>query len=481
MQEETDVAEEFVSHDDLLDLWEADGSRSPGPNPDKESDVEMDNDKDEDRDEDKELEDDDKDEQDEEKHQTVDSKDDETKILKTNFSNLKSFDPSQGWSLNNVEDLTVGELYLMLGDEGANTFQLEYHWREVKHENLDPCINQDLGAECQTLLSKLIKLSSSQPNKPGRGRQTSLSSTSPTVRNILSPVSSPITSRQSPGTRVLGVGRGVAKQLPLISELPEKPGSPLAVPLEPEIEFRKPLAPAVKPPALSSTFQKQIGQYFPKFSNRRGRQNRNRAKNQLVGRQILQPVQPKQTHQIVQHLVLPLATNTLPGNLNPFIIESPLTILQTTNMPSSSLLSAPVSPIPPSSPPQICIPSPALSPVRRTPSPTPSFSSLMDISFPESAPVTPSKDQFMSLMDEGSLLHTPPRPSTPNPSSPSRCLTDSADLSLTSWALNFESPVKLSSGPPNLHNDDSQASTISTNSEVSSGTPLQLFVDFIIF
>ena len=360
----------------------------------------------------------------------------------------------------------------MLGDEGGSSFQLEYHWREVKHETPEPGSDQNpgvAGAECQSLLGRLIKLSSSQPNRPGRGRQNSLSATSPTVRNLMSPVSSPVTSRQSPAGRAAGSGRGVAKQLPLISEQPEVPGSPLAVPLEPEIEFRKPLAPAVKPSAVSSTFQKQIGQMFPKFSNRRGRQNRNRAKTQLVGPQILQPVQPKQTHNFIQHLVLPLAANTLtPGTINPFIIESPLTIIHTNNIPSTSLLSAPVSPILPSSPPQICIPSPALSPARRTPSPTPSFSSLMDLSFPESAPVTPAKDQYLSILDEGSLLHTPPRPSTPNPTSPSRCLVDSSDLSLTSWALSFESPLKHSSGsgPPPLHNDDSQASTISTNSEV---------------
>jgi hypothetical protein len=462
-QEENEVVEE-----DLLELWDAEGSRSPVPAPDtnqdKESDLEIE-------------EDEEKDEQDEEKAPVVepDSKDDKTEILKTNFSNLKSFDPTTGWSLKTVEGLTVGELYFMLCEEGGTSFQLEYHWREVKD---DP----NPGVECQSLLTRLIKLSSSQPSKPGRGRQNSLSTNSPTVRNLMSPVS-PTTSRQSPAGRNVGAGRGVAKQLPLISELPEKPGSPLAVPLEPETEFRKPLAPAptLKPAAMSSTFQKQIGQYFPKFSNRRGRVNRNRAKNQLVGRQILQPIQPLRKPPSIQHLVLPLTTtNPLAVATNNFILETPLTIIQATNIPSTSLLNVPMSPIVPSSPPQICIPSPAISPPRRSPSPTPSFSCLMDMSFSESAPSTPSKDQFMSMMDEGSLLHTPPRPSSPAPTSPSRCLTESGDLSLTSWALSFDSPVKnspfssssfpssssSSASAPNLHNDDSQASTISTNSEV---------------
>merc|ERR1719228_1809774 len=115
----------------------------------------------------------------------------------------------------------------------------------------------------------------------------------------------------------------------------------------------------------------------------------------------------------------------------------------------------------PNSPPQISIPSPH----RQSPSPTPSFSSLMDMTF-ESTPATPTKnDSFLSIYNESenSLLQTPPRP-PPTPS-PSRCLQDSQDLSLSSWALSFESPMKSISIPINF-NEDSQNSTISTSSEV---------------
>merc|ERR1719430_1480535 len=110
---------------------------------------------------------------------------------------------------------------------------------------------------------------------------------------------------------------GVSKQI-LLPALPNntthssgsqaggaRSSSPLAVPLEPEPEFRKPLAPAAprQQGSMSAAFREQIGQYLPKFSNRRGRQNRSRAK-QVVGRQLLQPLQPAPPPQILQPLLL---------------------------------------------------------------------------------------------------------------------------------------------------------------------------------
>lgn len=53
-----------------------------------------------------------------------------------------------------------------------------------------------------------------------------------------------------------------------------------------------------------------------------------------------------------------------------------------------------------------------------------------------------------------------------------RCLSDSTDISLNSWALNFESPSKHSSISVLQHNEDSQSSVISTNSEVRDSIPL---------
>lgn len=153
------------------------------------------------------------------------------------------------------------------------------------------------------------------------------------------------------------------------------------------------------------------------------------------------------------------------------------------------------------SPPQISIPSPALSPVRpSTPSPTPSIlSTLMDLSFSDSIHHTaavaaaaglttptkaaPTNMTFLSeILEEettGSLLQTPPRPVSP-PRSSSRYLAEAAgDLSLSSWALSFDSPLKSSHGGPAgllsgvtastsslLHSEDSQTSIISTSSEV---------------
>ena len=111
------------------------------------------------------------------------------------------------------------------------------------------------------------------------------------------------------------------------------------------------------------------------------------------------------------------------------------------------------------SPPQISIPSPS----RRSPSPTPSFSSFMDMSFDSCGQRTPTKsDQFLNIYhdNENSLLQTPPRPA-PSPSP-----IFSQDLSISSWSLNFDSPIKSLSLPLPF-NDDSQCSTISTSSEVS--------------
>ena len=109
------------------------------------------------------------------------------------------------------------------------------------------------------------------------------------------------------------------------------------------------------------------------------------------------------------------------------------------------------------SPPQISIPEDS----RRSPSPTPSFSTFMDMSFDSVGQKTPTKnqDQFLTMYHDGdsSLLQTPPRPA------PSPCPSFSQDLSISSWSLNFDSPLKNLSLP---FNEDSQNSTISTVSEV---------------
>lgn len=499
---------------DVIDDSEGDSSRSPGPpiEQDKESDVDLEDDEREEETDDKEVD-------------GVEHKDIKLEKMDQNFSNLKSFSLTEGLTLDNCGDCSVGELYLMIAEEGESHFNLEYQWRCTTSEPEKKVPTQDgkpnAQNNCRGILSKLLKLSSANINKPGRGRQNSVSASasSPSVRNILSPAS-PVTSRASPsGARPEGAGnrssRGAAKQL-LKLDPSDKPTSPLAVPLEREVEFRKPLAPVIKPATLSTSFQQQIGQYFPKFSNRRGRQNRSRAKNQLIGRQIIQPIQPKQpllpgtasvtttAPQTFQRLLMPAlggAQVVSTNHTNPILIEAPLILrpaniiagpvpitATTTSIADSVVVpnttAATIANLQPyaKSPPQICIPSPGLSPVRRSPSPTivlpslprspsptPSFSSFMDISFPDSVPVTPTKaDQFLAMMDEGSLLHTPPRATSPTraPTSPSRCLADSADMSLTSWALNFESPLKHNINHSVMHNEDSQASIISNSSEV---------------
>ena len=238
----------------------------------------------------------------------------------------------------------------------------------------------------------------------------------------------------------------------------EKPGSPLAVPLETsEHEFRKPLLPPaqVRQGAMSAAFKEQIGQYLPRWSNRPGRQRRSRAK-QVVGRQLLQPnIQPRPPHsQVVQLVpqivqVLPLSLDTHNMTLVPDQVSSSskTNLILDSQTPGNQ------------SPPQISIPSPA----RRTPSPTPSFSAFMDMSFDSVGQRTPNKsDQFLAVYNEGdnSLLQTPPRPA-PSPSP-----IFSQDLSVSGWSLNFDSPIKSLSLPLPF-NDDSQCSTISTSSEVS--------------
>ena len=213
-------------------------------------------------------------------------------------------------------------------------------------------------------------------------------------------------------------GTGVSKQILLPAPPQARSTSPLALPLEPEPEFRKPLAPAARQGAMSAAFRDQIGQLLPKFSNRRGRQSRNRAK-QVVGRQLLQPLQPAPPPQVLQSLLLvpagavlptavlsaPVSNGLHPGGSAPGELACAMVGVlppQPSETPPPSLPDsiAGISPVLPSphSPPQISIPSP-----RRSPSPTPSFSCLMDLTFPESTPSTPTKGQ------QGKLLITKAR------------------------------------------------------------------------
>ena len=407
---------------------------------------------------------------------------------------LKWGDPKDGWSGETAGNMTVGELFVMLNTEESNAkIRLDYTWKEVA---IEPCVD---------MLSRLLKLASGSSKGVPRGRNNSTSSGggSPSVRTLLSPLTSgklPINRgglMLSPVGRS-GVGGGAAKQIIMPGGNGiDKPGSPLAVPLDNEHEFRKPLVPATRQGAMSAAFREQIGQYLPKFSNRTGRQRRNRAK-QVVGRQLLQPlIQPRpgvgqmvqvvgqvngimnnvnQIGTVVSHMNNGIVSHTLTPQLvqvvptqNIMMDNTPITIISAPQEENNHLHPSDngvtnngISPVlAPNSPPQISIPSPN----RRSPSPTPSFSCLMDMTF-ESAPATPSKpDNFLSIYNEteNSLLQTPPRP-PPTPS-PSRCLQDSQDLSLSSWSLNFESPMKSISIPINF-NEDSQNSTISTSSEV---------------
>ena len=58
------------------------------------------------------------------------------KDLKTNLSNLAGLDPRQGWSLSNCGKITIGEIFLMLGEGKDPCFCLEYEWRqEIKKES----------------------------------------------------------------------------------------------------------------------------------------------------------------------------------------------------------------------------------------------------------------------------------------------------------------------------------------------------------
>ena len=331
-------------------------------------------------------------------------------------------DPLHGWTRDTAGSLTIGELYWMLGGEDETRLRLDYSWQGGA--------GAGAGTEVTSMLTRLLRLAAGAGRAGGRGRTTSQGSGagSPSVR----------------GRLLLSPGCSAASR-----PVHDKPGSPLALPLlDSEHEFRKPLAPppAARQGAMSAAFKEQIGQYLPKFSNRPGRQRRSRAK-QVVGRQLLQP-QPLQPRPLVQLLPLPPTVAVLQP-------------AQTFSLVAGEDCTAP------GSPPQISIPSPLRSP----PSPTPSLSCLMDLTF-ESAPTTPTKPDsgqggeggsWLYGDGENSCLQTPPRPA-PTPS-PSRCLQDSQDISLSSWSLTFDSPVKSISIPLPF-NEDSQNSTISTSSEV---------------
>ena len=386
----------------------------------------------------------------------------------------REFNPDDGWSLMSVGSMTVGELYsMMVTDSGVARLRLDYSWRLQPR----PEVITDM-------LSRLVKLASAAGR--GRGRTTSTSSGggSPSVRTASPLVNGKHLTKltnggsQSPVGRGQGAGGGAAKQIIMPGgNGVEAPGSPLAVPLDPaEHEFRRPLLPPapIRQGAMSAAFKEQIGQYLPKWSNRPGRQRRSRVK-QVVGRSLLQPsIQLRPGQQVVQVVgpaPVPLSVRqtqivqVLPISIMDPVDSASISLIPTTSeaLPdtttgdSSDFLSGAVAAIR-ESPPQISIPSPS----RRSPSPTPSFSSFMDMSFESVGQRTPTKsDTFLNVYDnESSLLETPTRPS-PSPSPG----FSHQDLSMSSWSLNFESPMKNLSLPLPF-NEDSQSSTISTVSEV---------------
>jgi len=474
------ISSEFYQ-DFLLDESDHECSRSPIPCEGSESETENTDNTDDVKEEDDEC--------------KAEIDDDESKVETDGGSEIpvKWGDPKDGWSGETAGNMTVTELYLMLHtDESKSKIKLDYTWKEAAAE---PCVD---------MLSRFLKLASGTGRVAPRGRNNSTSSGggSPSVRTLLSPLTSGRLPISRGGLMLSPVGRsggGAAKQIIMPGgNGVDKPGSPLAVPLENinEHEFRKPLAPPTRQGAMSAAFREQIGQYLPKFNNRRGRQSRSRAK-QVVGRQLLQlPIQPRPPGQMLQvvgqvngimengnqigTVVTHLNDGILSHTLTPQLVQvvttdtimvntTPITIIPSNQEDNNQPHPAngdgamnDISPVlAPNSPPQISIPSP----VRRSPSPTPSFSCLMDMTF-ESNPETPTKpENFLSMYHEteNSLLQTPPRP-PPTPS-PSHCLQDSQDISLSSWSLNFESPMKSISIPISF-NEDSQNSTISTSSEV---------------
>lgn len=400
-----EVVEEF-----LFDLSDPECSRSPLPTEDLEEIDGMEDEEDAFKEEDEEV---------------IKEEEEEVKEeMKLESEDKKWGDPRQGWSLSEAGTLTIGDLYCLLGGREGSRLRLNYTWRGSE------CLDR-----CSELLTRLVRLAGAARAAQGRGRSTSQSSPSVSRSSSGASASSPVTSHRSPvartGLLLSPVGRPIQAQASGVSKqilLPAPPNnssqsggstsgtrssSPLAVPLEAEPEFRKPLAPAAprQQGAMSAAFREQIGQYLPKFSNRRGRQNRSRAK-QVVGRQLLQPLQPAPPPQILQPLLLVqevVATSPSSQQQQSSAVSSSR-VQQTTSSSSGPQQQAPTAPALPSSikgispvlhhspqsPPQISIPSP-----RRSPSPTPSFSCLMDLSFPESTPNTPTKqpgsDNFLLM------------------------------------------------------------------------------------
>ncbi len=476
-----DNIDAFDEENDFLDESDHECSRSPIQN-DYTADTNEDKDEEGSESEVKEEEEENKDEFDDVKFEDDEMKPDLDLECKGESADTAEFNPEDGWSLMTVGSMTIGELYSMMAtDSGVARLRLDYSWRTQPRPEL-----------VTDMLSRLVKLASAAGR--GRGRTTSTSSGggSPSVR-IASPL---INGKQlakvsnggglSPVGRGPGASGGAAKQIIMPGgNGVEQPGSPLAVPLDSaEHEFRRPLLPPapIRQGAMSAAFKEQIGQYLPKWSNRPGRQRRSRVK-QVVGRSLLQPsIQPRPGQQVVQ--VVGPAPVPLSVRQTQIVQVVPISIVDPVDPASISLIPATSEALPdtttgenghPSSeilsgaaaasqesPPQISIPSPS----RRSPSPTPSFSSFMDMSFESVGQRTPTKsDTFLNVYDnENSLLETPTRPS-PSPSPG----FSHQDLSMSSWSLNFESPMKNLSLPLPF-NEDSQSSTISTVSEVRTRT-----------
>ena len=253
-----EVVEEF-----LFDLSDPEGSRSPLPAEDLEEIEGMEDEEDGFKEEEEEI---------------VKEEEEEVKEeMKGDGEDRKWGDPRQGWSLSEAGTLTIGDLYCLLGGREGSSLRLDYCWRGS--ESLE---------RCSDLLTRLVRLAGAA-RAQNRGRTNSQSSPSVSRSSSSSAtISSPVTSHRSPvartGLLLSPVGRpmhaqagGVSKQI--ILPAPPNNGthnggagqaggtrssSPLAVPLEPEPEFRKPLAPAAprQQGSMSAAFREQIGQYL---------------------------------------------------------------------------------------------------------------------------------------------------------------------------------------------------------------------------
>lgn len=255
------------------------------------------------------------------------------------------------WNIIKAKDLTLGQLYVILGDKDKKSVELCYTWRPRKESiaavstgsEKVPSLNLADKSFIKSTMSNLSLLASEEVVSKSQSKILNGGSPMPSRKPENGVSKSPfngLTSASSIGGHTTATSSKSSASTATVAT--KEPGSPLAtpiveVPTSPKkegSEFRRPAPPSLGRPLAMSTgsgsgsqgaanqqaeaFRQQLNQFLPKFSNRRGRPlSRNIAKRTIFpNRQI-------QARQMIQGPDGKMKMKLLPNNRS-----SPLTVQQ---------------------------------------------------------------------------------------------------------------------------------------------------------